>query len=152
MKALAGLLFCLMLTIQCVAQEGALADLQRRADEANGVDCVHLSMDTARKSLEEANRLFGAGDVKSAHGEVDASVRYARRSVDCSLHAQKSEKNEEIDLRKLIRRMKDVSQTLDSEDRPHIAQSLVELDKERDRLLHSMFGAALGSGAQGKNQ
>jgi hypothetical protein len=152
MKALTGLLFCLMLSVWCEAQDGALADLQKRADEANGVDCVHLSMDTARRALEEADRLFGTGSVKAAHRNVDLSVHYAQRSVDCSLHAQKSEKAEEIDLRKLIRRMKDISQTLDTEDRPHISQSLAELDRQRDRLLHSMFGAALGSSAQEKTQ
>ena len=144
MKILSGFLLCLMLTVQCAAQVPALEELQRRADAATGMDCVHLSMEMSRKSLEEANRLFGTGESKSAHAAVDVSVRYARRSVDCSLESGKSEKSEEIDLRKLIRRMKDVSQTLDSEDRSHVGRSLLELEKLRDTLLHSMFGAALG--------
>ena len=35
--------------------------------------------------------------------------------------------------------MKDVMQTLDSEDRPHLTQSLTELEKQRDRLLRANF-------------
>jgi hypothetical protein len=101
-------------------------------------------MQAARQLLEDANRLFGVGDVKAAHIAIDSSLHYASRSVDCSLQARKSEKAAEIDLRKLIRKMKDVMQTLDSEDRPHLAQSLVELEKQRDRLLHAIFGAAAG--------
>jgi hypothetical protein len=134
-------LICL-LAVSCAASQSSSADLQRRADGASGVECARLSMQTARQLLEEANRLFGAGDVKAAHKAIDGSVHYAGRAVDCSLQARKGQKPAEIDLRKLIRRMKDVTQTLDSEDRPYLAESLVKLEKQRDRLLHAIFGVA----------
>lgn len=104
-----------------------------------------MSLQTARQLLEEANQFFGAGDTKLAHKTIDSSLHYARRSVDCSLQVHKGEKTEEIDLRKLIRRMKDIMQTLDSEDRPHLLSSGLELEQQRDRLLHAMFGAAVGA-------
>jgi hypothetical protein len=150
MKALPGLLICLLLVSSCVAQEGPVADLQRRADQASGKDCVRLSIQAARGTLEAADRLFVAGDVKAAHKAVDAMVHFAGRSVDCSLQARKSEKEAEIDLRRLIRRTNDVQRTLDSEDRPHLAWSVTELEKQRDRLLHGIFGAAAGDTAEKK--
>jgi hypothetical protein len=150
MKALPVLLICLSLVSSCVAQAGPAADLQRRADQASGQDCVRLSMQAARETLENANRLFVSGEVKAAHKAVDVTVQYVRRSVDCSLQERKGEKAAEIDLRKLIRRTKDVQQTLDSEDRPHLARSLTELEKQRDRLLRGIFGAAAGGAAEKK--
>jgi hypothetical protein len=152
MKALHGLLVALLLAIPslALAQEGSSADLQHRADAAHGKDCVRLSMQAARQSLEDANRYFTAGDVKAAHAAIDVSVHYARRSVDCSLQAHKDEKNAEIDLRKLIQRMSDVRHALDSEDRPHLTRSLTELEKQRDRLLRSMFGTAAGGAPEKK--
>jgi uncharacterized membrane protein YccC len=128
----------------CVAQKSSSAELRQRADQARGKECAHLSMQTASQLLENANRLFGTGEPQAAHQAIDESLRYARRSVDCSLQSRKGEKAAEIDLRKLIRRMKDVQRTLDSDDRPHLSQSLTELEKQRDRLLHGMFGAAAG--------
>ncbi|HVJ04793.1 MAG TPA: hypothetical protein VM578_03920 [Candidatus Saccharimonadales bacterium] len=153
---------CLLLPIFCAAgvasssetssqpQAPATSELEQRADHASGADCSHLSMQASRLLLEEANRQFGAGNVKAAHEEIDSSVRYAQRSVDCSLQVRKAEKSAEIELRKLIRRMKDVMQTLDSEDRPHLSQAIIELEKQRNRVLHGLFGAAAPGGATEK--
>jgi hypothetical protein len=148
MKALHGLLVCLLMCLLladfCNAQEASSLDLQRRADQASGVDCARFSMQVARQSMEDANRFFSSGDLKSAHKAVDDSLHYVARSVDCSLTVRKSEKATEIDLRRLLRRTKDILQTLDSEDRPHLARSVIEMEQQRDRLLHEMFGAAAG--------
>jgi hypothetical protein len=147
MKVRHALLTALLLaTSFAVAQQNPVAEsaLHQRADTASGMDCVRLGMQAARQDLEDANHYFGAGDVKAAHAAIDLSLHYARRSVDCSLQSHKGEKPAEINLRTLIRRMKDVMQTLDSEDRHHLAQSLAELEKQRDRLLRGIFGPAVG--------
>lgn len=144
MKAIYCLPIGLLLTSFCVAQN--TAELQQRADQAKGRDCVHVSMQAARQFLDDADHLFGTGDAKAAHGAIDSSVHYATRSVDCSVQSHKAEKSDEIELRKLIRRMKDVEQTLDSEDRPHLTRSMAALDEQRTRLLQAMFGAAAANG------
>jgi hypothetical protein len=48
--------------------------------------------------------------------------------------------------------MKDILQTVDSEDRAHLSHSLSEFEKQRDRLLHEIFGAAAGGGAPEKKK
>jgi hypothetical protein len=148
MKSLPGLPMVLVLAALCVAQENSPAELQRRADQANGAECAQVSMQAARHSLEDADRLFGSGGVKAAHGSIDVSLHYARRAVDCTLQARKHEKSAEIGLRELIRRMSDLRQTLDSEDRPHLSQAVFELEKQRDRLLRTLFGPAAGGAAE----
>lgn len=150
MKALLGLLICLSLPGFCTAQGSADAELQRRADRASGADCVHLSLQAARGAMEDADRRFGAGDVKAAHTDVDITVQYVTRAVGCSLQSHKEEKSAEIQLRELIRRTKDVEQTLDTEDRPHLKQTVTELEKERDKLLGGMFGTAASGVAETK--
>jgi hypothetical protein len=151
MKALHALLTGLLLvTSFAVAQESPAAALQRRADAATGMDCVHLSMQAARKALEDADHDFGAGDLKAAYAAIDLSLHYAQRSVDCSLQSHKGEKTTEINLRALIRRMRDIVQTLDSEDRQHLSQSITELEKQRDRLLRGIFGPAAGGSPEKK--
>jgi len=150
MKELIGLLICLTLPGSCPAQENSAAELQRRADQASGGDCVRLSMQAARGAMENANQMFGAGNVKAAHTDVDLTVRYVMRAVECSLQSHKGEKPAEIQLRELIRRTKDVEQTLDTEDRPHLKQTVTELEKQRDKLLGGIFGAAASGVAETK--
>lgn len=150
MRAPHGLLIWLMLAVSCAAQEDPSAELQRRADEAKGVQCTHLSMQAARQLLEEANHHFGEGVIQAARNSVDRAVYYARRSVDCTLQTRKGEKSTEIDIRALIRRMNDILRTLDSEDRPHMRNSIAVLEEQRDRVLRAMFGAAAGKGTSEK--
>src|SRR5208282_2506276 len=103
-----------------------------------------LSMQAARKSLEDAERLFRGDGTRAAHGAIDTSLYYAGRSVDCTLETRKHVKNAEIEMRELIRRMNDVRQTLDSEDQAQLSHAMTELEKQRDRLLQALFGPAAG--------
>jgi len=130
--------------------QDASAELQRRADQASGGDCARLSMQAAHHAAEDAKRFFGSGEVKAAHNAIDVALGDVRRAVDCSLQAHKNEKNTEIDLRRLIGRMNEVLHTLDTEDRPRLSESVVELEEQRDRLLHALFGDAAGGGVAEK--
>ncbi len=150
MKVLLGLPIALLLAACCAAQQSASTDLQRKADQASGAECVRYSMQVARKSLEDAAKLFDGGEVQAAHSAIDVSVNYVRRSVDCSVEARKGEKAAEIELRGLVRRMDDIRRTVDTEDRPHLAQSISELEKQRDRLLKALFGPIASGAAEEK--
>jgi hypothetical protein len=150
MKAPQGLLIWLMLAVSCAAQEDHSAALQKRADEAKGVQCARLSMQAARQVLEEANHYFGEGIIQAARNSVDRSVYYARRSVDCTLQTRKGEKTTEIEIRAMIRRMNDILRTLDSDDRPPMKKSIAVLEEQRDRVLRAMFGAAAGKATSEK--
>ena len=151
MKALRGLLTGVLLAscttlgaIPGAAQDSSAVDLQQKAEPASGGGCARINMQAARQEVENAKRLFESGDVKAAQSAIDVSMSYVERSVDCSLQAHKREKATEIDLRRLIERMKEVLHTLDTEERPQLSRSLSELEEQRDRLLHALFGAAAG--------
>jgi len=148
MRTLRALPILLLLTAACAAQDSSPAELQRKADQARGTECAQLSMQAARKSLEDADRLFRGDGTQAAHGAIDVSLHYAGRSVDCALEARKHVKNAEIDLRELIRRMNDVRQTLDAEDRTQLTQAVVELEKQRNRLLRALFGPVAAGSAE----
>ncbi len=121
--------------------EQAAAELQQKADQANGAACAKLSLRAARQAMDDADRLYLGGNMQAAHDAVGVSVRYARRAVECTLESRKYQKSAEIELRGLIRRMNDVVRTLDSEERPQLTQAIAELEQERDRLLQAIFGA-----------
>jgi hypothetical protein len=124
------------------AGEASSAEWQQKADEASGRECAKLSMRVAQHALEDADHLFRGGDTQAAHREIDVSLHYVQRAVDCTVQSRKREKEIEIELRAFIRRMDDLARTLDSEDRQHLKQVRAELENERDRLLRALFGAA----------
>jgi hypothetical protein len=124
-----------------VAQQPALNALQQRADEAHGVDCARLSMQVARRSLEDAHHFF-SNNSQTAHNSIDVALRYATRAVDCALESHKHQKTIEIELRGLIRRTREVARTVDTEDRSHVTHIADDMEKQRDRLLQSIFGFA----------
>jgi len=121
--------------------EQAAAELQQKADQANGTACAKLSLRAARQAMDDADRLYLGGNMQAAHDAVGVSVRYARRAVECTLESRKYQKRAEIELRGLIRRMNELVRTLDSEERPQLTHAIAELEQERDRLLQAIFGA-----------
>jgi hypothetical protein len=108
-------------------------------------------MQVAHQTVEDVHKFFERGEAKAGHTAIEVALGYVRRAVDCSLEARKAEKVTEIDLRRLIGRAREVSETLDTENRPLLTHSLTELEEQRNRLLQAMFGAAAGGGAAGKN-
>ncbi len=160
MNVLYGLLIGVLLatgSAECAAQNtahssapDATAELEQKAEHANGGDCARLNMQVARLEVDNARRFFDAGDMKAAHNAIEASLHYVGRSVDCSLQAHKREKDTEIDLRHLIERMNDLLHTLDTEQRPQLSRALTELEAQRDKLLHAIFGTAAGSSTSEK--
>jgi len=133
--------FCLLLAGFCFAQQHA-KETQWSGKSASGAECVRKNLQAARKSLEEADRYFVSSNTAAAHIAVDATVRDVGIAVDCSLQAHKAEKDAEIGVRELSRRMNTIRQALDIEERPYLGGALGELEKQRDRLLYGLFGDA----------
>ena len=133
------LLFCLLVAYSCRAQQGG-AVVRMTASERK--DCVHAAMHAANESVETADHAYTSSDTSSAKAALDAALSDVRRGVDCALEGSRGQKNAEIELRRLSRRLSAVEQSIDADDRPYVHQAQVEVEKQRDRLLRAMFGAA----------
>jgi hypothetical protein len=141
---------CLLLATCCMAQQDA-SEVRKKAEATSGVDCVHLFLQSGRISLEEADRRFAASDSKAAHLALDAAMRDMEHAVDCSLPVHRSQKSLEIELRELSRRTLAIEKSTESEERPYLKSVQVEIERQRDRLLHAMFGDAAGSSTEKKH-
>jgi hypothetical protein len=140
---------CFFLIGSCVAWQSA-QELQSRAESANGGECVHVNLRLARQHLADADHRFSDSDLAPARAAVDAALHDVSRAVECSLQVRRSQKSAEIELRELSRRMTALLHTLDSEQRPYLARAQSELEKQHDRLLHAIFGDAMGPVAEKK--
>jgi hypothetical protein len=130
------LLFCCF----AVSKTESPADLKTRADNAHGGEEAKLCIEYAQAELEHANDLFTQGDVDQAQSAVNSVMEYVRKGSTAAKSSGKRLKQTEIELRKLQKRMKDIAESLNLDDRPPVLKSVDEIEQLRAGLLAAMFG------------
>jgi len=112
-----------------------------RADHASGAEEAKLCVEYAQAELEYANDWFTKGDVDQAQSAISSVMEYVRKGTDAAKSSGKRLKQTEIELRKLQKRMKDIAESLNLDDRPPVLKSVDEIEQLRAGLLAAMFGA-----------
>jgi hypothetical protein len=113
--------------------------LKAAADATSAERCTEVCVDAARQLAELSNDYFTAGNVEDAHAAMKEAGRLAERAGDSSVTSKKRRKQTEIALRKLEKRISDIGQTLNFEDRPPVQEIVKHIDKVRSDILMSMF-------------
>jgi hypothetical protein len=141
MRIVVRLVLCfLLLNLFAQAGDQAAPDLKARADSAQGSERVTLSVEYARRELEQANTLYTSGDVEKAEASVQEVIDYSRKATEAATGSNKRLKQTEIDLRKIEHRLRDIGQSLSVDDRPTVDKAVQELEQLRANLLAKMFG------------
>ena len=122
------------------AKDESLPELKAKADAAHGGDQAKLCLRYARAELEYANQLFTKGDVEQAQAAISSVMDYVHKSALAATASGKRLKQTEIELRELEKRMKDIGDSLDVEDRPAVLKYVKEIEELRTGLLQAMFG------------
>ena len=130
----------LLLCCLALAKTESLTDLKAHADGAHGAEQAKLCIEYADRELEYANDLFTKGDVGAAQSAIVSVMEYVRKGTKAATESGKHLKQTEIGLRKLQKRMKDVAESLNLDDRPPLLKSVDEIDQLRTSLLIAMFG------------
>jgi len=131
--------FALVITGLALAATESLADLKSKADLAHGGDQAKYSMEYAHRLLEDSNALFTKADLEKAQAEIREIVDYARVAANAAASSGKRQKQTEISLRELGKRMHDIGDTLAFEDRSPVRQAVEEIEQVRSDLLTKMF-------------
>lgn len=116
------------------------AHLRERADHAPKQDCAKVCFETAAHLAEASNQEFTNGNVERGQQWMKDAVEYARKGTEASIETRKHQKDAEIALRKLSRRIHDIGDSLALEDRKPVYDDSRAIDDLRDKMLTSMFG------------
>ncbi len=130
----------LLLCCFAMGKTESAAELKTRADNAHGADEAKLCIEYAHAELEYANELFTKGNVDEAQAAVKSVMEYVRKGSEAARSSGKRLKQTEIELRKLQKRMKDIGDSLNLDDRPPVLKSVDEIEQLRAGLLAAMFG------------
>lgn len=113
--------------------------LKTRVSAAGVSDKVHLCVQIAEKQLDEADKLYEAGEVGEAQPALTDVVAFSELARDYSIQSKKHQKQTEISVRAMTRKLTAILHLLGREDQPPVRDAISRLDHVRDDLLSSMF-------------
>lgn len=137
------LIAVLFLPALSVGADDDLGKIRARADAANPKDCTKVCAEAAEKLVDQSSAEFDGGNAEAAHKALEDAIAYSRRAASSAIETRKRQKQVEIDLRKIVRRIDHIKDTLNFEDRPRLEEHIKELEGLRDELLASMFGPSV---------
>ncbi len=131
----------LILTLGMIALAEEPLDKQRaKADSAKPGDCAKICIKVAQRLAEISNSQFEAGTVEVAQKTMQDAIAYAERGANGAIESHKHQKDADIELRKLAKRMRDIAESLSVDDRQPILDGVKKIEKLRDQVLTAMFG------------
>src|SRR6267154_1752005 len=97
--------------------------------------CLHIS----ERQLDAAEKFYIAGESEKAQAALTDVSTFAELDRDYAIQSHKHEKQSEIAIRKMARKLADLKHTVSREDQEQIQKVIDHLQRVRDDLLAAMF-------------
>jgi hypothetical protein len=120
-------------------KELTLEELKARIANASTSERPSLCLQVAERQLDAADRFYAAGDEEKAQASLEDVVAFSEMTRDAAIQSHKHEKQSEIALRKMTRKLNDLKRAVTLEDQKTIQESINHLQRIRDDLLAAMF-------------
>ena len=119
--------------------EPTVDELKARVSSANTGEKAKLCIAIAEKQLTETDKLYSTDDVEKAQTTLNEVVSYSELARDYSIQSHKHEKQFEISVRAMTRKLNDIVHTLGHDEQVPVNHAIERLQHVRDDLLGSMF-------------
>jgi hypothetical protein len=121
------------------AEDAGTKELKGKLANARIVDRPPLCLRIAERQLGAASRLFDAGDNEQAKAALTDVVAFSELARDYAIQSHKHEKQSEITIRKMTRKLADLKHTVTHEEQAEVQTTIERLQRIRDDLLVAMF-------------
>jgi hypothetical protein len=115
------------------SREDTVGELKERVANANL--CIRI----CERQLDAADRLYVAGDTDNGRALLADVTAFAEQARDYAIQSHKHEKQSEIAIRKMTRKLTNLKHTVPHEDQSQIQDAIDRLQRIRDDLLTAMF-------------
>lgn len=126
-------------SLLAVRDEPTIEQLKDRVDNAKVPDRPPLCIRICERQLDSAGRLYAAGDVEKGQMALKEVTAFAELARDYAIQAHKHEKESEIAIRKMARRLGNLKHTVSREEQEEIQKTVTRLQRIQDDLLAAMF-------------
>lgn len=140
MKQIVAILILALLPLGLRADKPeTIESLKARADAAEGKLQVELCTKVAEQQLKTADAAYTAGNSAQAQAALADILSYGVKAAKVSAATGKRMKQTEIALRRIDERLEAIRKSLDTDDRPPVADAVQKLEAARTELLNAMF-------------
>ena len=119
--------------------EQTVEELKARVASAKAGDQPHLCVQIAEKQLSEADKFYAANEVEKGQAALTDVVAFSELARDYSIQSHKYQKQTEIAVRSMTRKLNDLLHTLGHDDQVPVRDAINRLQRVRDDLLAAMF-------------
>ena len=116
-----------------------LEELKARVGTASVADRPPLCLHVAEEQLKNAAGFYAAGESEKGQAALADVVAYAQLDRDYAIQSHKHEKQSEIAIRKMVRKLTDMKHTVTRDEQAQLQTTIEQLEKARDDLLAAMF-------------
>ena len=140
-----GRLVGLFTTIAVVAAHAmpsnppTVEEMKAHVASASIGDRPHLCVQIAQRQLAETDKLYAAAEIEKGRAALTDVVAFSELARDYAIQSHKYQKQTEIAVRSMARKLTDLLHTLGQEDQQPVRDALARLQRVRDDLLASMF-------------
>ena len=133
------LLMIVFADVSRALSEPTIEELKARVSSANVADKAKLCLEIAEKQLNEADKQYTADNVEKAQTSLTDVVSYSELARDYSIQSHKHQKQTEIAIRAMTRKLNDLLHVLGRDDQVPVKDAISHLERVRDDLLAAMF-------------
>jgi muramidase (phage lysozyme) len=134
-----GLLAAIAVAAPIPSDQPTVDGLKARISSATAGEKPRLCVQVAQMRLNEADKLYAAGDLDQAQAALTDVVAYSELARDYSIQSHKYQKQSEIAVRHMTRKLTDLLHTLAQPEQGAIKDAVAHLTRVSDDLLASMF-------------
>ncbi len=121
------------------AEQDTVEALKARVGDASIANRPPLCIRISELQLAAADKLYVADDSEKAKTALVDVVAFSELARDYAIQSRRHEKDSEIAIRKMARRLADMKHAVSHEDQAQVQITIDRLQKIRDDLLAAMF-------------
>lgn len=114
-------------------------ELKARVSAANVAEKAKICLEIAEKQLTETDKEYTADNIEKAQTSLVDVVSYSELARDYSIQSHKHQKQTEIAIRSMTRKLNDLLHVVGREEQGPLKDAISHLERVRDDLLVAMF-------------
>jgi len=138
-SAMVAALLAVFVASLVAAKEQTLEELKARVSSTSVGDRPQLCLQIAERQLDDADKLYTAFDSEKAQLALTDVVTFSELARDYSLQSRKHQKQTEIAVRKMTRKLNDLKHVVSRDEQVAVQNAIDRLQRVRDDLLLAMF-------------
>jgi hypothetical protein len=136
---LVAVLLATFLVFPMAAKEQSVDELKARLSSTSIGDRPQLCLQIAELQLNDADKLYSALENEKAQSDLTDVVAFSELARDYAIQSHKHQKQSEIAVRKMTRKLNDLKHLVSREDQTAVQNAIDRLQRVRDDLLLAMF-------------